>query len=292
MFSRIPLRYAKMMILPTVILLFLLGLTMGVGVSKADSEDRTTQVIKTDQEPCDTTLIWLQGGGYAYYHWKQPPNDQFLNEQFEMPPNCGGRLDYVDFVFSELGSAGTPDPDFYVWLSDGLFPLDENPPSQAVGAVHISYDDIGWYPEYTTIQTYHLGIEFDPGEKFHIGYCHAFDPGDTLSILSDDGAYEDERSSGWNGSTWGDYWPYEFKIYAWICPFPEIHICGDCNGDALVCAGDVVFLLSYLYRSGPAPEPLCVADVNCDGSVDAGDLVRMLNYLFSWVPPCTECCDL
>jgi hypothetical protein len=280
-----------------VLLLIVIQLIFGICAfsllaSEGEGQTKEHAVMQKGQEPCDTSLVWLQGGGFACYYWPQPPTDQFLNEQFKMPLSFGGRLEYLELAFYENGSAGTPDPDFYVWLSDGTFPLDNNPPSQAIAAFHLEHGDIGWYPEFTTIQAYQLGVEFDPGEKFHIGYCHAFDPGDTLSILSDDGAYEDERSSGWDGSTWEDYWPYEFKIYAWICPFPEVHICGDCNGDALVNAGDVVYLLSYMYRSGPAPEPLCVADVNCDGSVDAADIVRMLNYLFSWVPPCTECCDL
>ncbi len=261
-------------------------------VSEGKGQTKEHAVMQRGQEPCDTTLVMLRGGGFASYYWKQPPNDRFLNEQFEMPRDFGGRLEYFSFVFFENASAGTPDPDFYVWLSDGVFPLDDNPPSQAIAEFHIDHDDIGWYPEYTTIQTYHLGIEFDPWEKFHIGYCHAFQPGDTLSILSDDGIDGWERSSGWNGSAWEGYWPYGFKIYAWICPYPVVYICGDCNGDALVNAGDVVYLLSYLFRSGPAPEPLCVADVNCDGSVNAGDIVRMLNYLFGWVPLCTECCAL
>jgi hypothetical protein len=290
--SKTPCRYPRFLLLLILLLLFHGSYAFGSEPLGGDSKTSGHDSPLTSQEPCDTSLMWLQGGGYAYYFWKQPPNHPFLNEQFEMPPNRGGRLEAIDFSFYQNGSAGTPDADFYVWLTDGTFPLDDNPPSGAVAGFHIDHVDIGWYPQYTSIQAYHLGIEFDPDEKFHIGYSHAFEPGDTLSILSDDGIWGRQRSSGWNGSAWEDYWPYEFKIYAWICPFPEVHICGDCTGEGVVNAGDVVFLLSYLYRSGPAPEPLCVADVNCDGSVDAGDLVRMLNYLFGWEPLCTECCAL
>ena len=55
---------------------------------------------------------------------------------------------------------------------------------------------------------------------------------------------------------------------------------GDANRDGLVDLGDVVFLVNYLYRNGPAPEPGSAGDVNCDGTVDLGDVVYLTNYLF------------
>jgi photosystem II stability/assembly factor-like uncharacterized protein len=55
---------------------------------------------------------------------------------------------------------------------------------------------------------------------------------------------------------------------------------GDANGDGVVDLGDVVFLVNYLYRNGPAPEPSQAGDINCDGIVDLGDVVYLVNYLF------------
>ena len=55
---------------------------------------------------------------------------------------------------------------------------------------------------------------------------------------------------------------------------------GDASGDGLIDLGDVVFLVNYLYRNGPAPEPSRTGDANCDGIVDLGDLVYLTNYLF------------
>jgi hypothetical protein len=60
---------------------------------------------------------------------------------------------------------------------------------------------------------------------------------------------------------------------------------GDANGDGQVGPGDVVFLLNYLYRSGPAPDPLWTGDANSDGQVGPGDVVYLLNYLFREGPP-------
>jgi hypothetical protein len=63
---------------------------------------------------------------------------------------------------------------------------------------------------------------------------------------------------------------------------------GDCNGDGVTNVGDVVYLISYLYKGGPAPDPPEIGDVNCDGVVDIGDAVFLVNYLFKGGPP--PCC--
>jgi hypothetical protein len=51
----------------------------------------------------------------------------------------------------------------------------------------------------------------------------------------------------------------------------------------------VVYLIGYLYRGGPAPDPVKVGDVNCDGIVDIGDVVYLITYLYKGGPP-PKCC--
>jgi hypothetical protein len=63
---------------------------------------------------------------------------------------------------------------------------------------------------------------------------------------------------------------------------------GDVNGDGLIDIGDVVYLVGYLYRGGPAPNPVEVGDVNCDGVVDIGDVVYLVSYLYKGGPPPCE----
>jgi hypothetical protein len=58
------------------------------------------------------------------------------------------------------------------------------------------------------------------------------------------------------------------------------YLCGDCNGDGVLEPGDVVSLLNYLFKNGPAPAPLEAGDCNCDSLVDPADVVYMINYLF------------
>ncbi len=63
--------------------------------------------------------------------------------------------------------------------------------------------------------------------------------------------------------------------------------CGDANRDGIVTVNDVVYLINYLFRNGPPPDPLEAGDANCDGSANSGDIVCLLNYLFqNGLPPC------
>lgn len=70
----------------------------------------------------------------------------------------------------------------------------------------------------------------------------------------------------------------------WIYPA----LCrGDANGDGVIDVGDVVYLINYLFKGGPAPDPLEAGDANFDGVVDVGDVVYLINYLFKNGPqPC------
>jgi hypothetical protein len=60
---------------------------------------------------------------------------------------------------------------------------------------------------------------------------------------------------------------------------------GDCNNDAGVNVGDVVYLINYLYKGGDAPSPKCVGDCNVDCSVNVGDVVFLVNYLYKHGDP-------
>jgi hypothetical protein len=63
---------------------------------------------------------------------------------------------------------------------------------------------------------------------------------------------------------------------------------GDPNYDKVTDIGDVVYLLNYLFRSGPVPYPKLAGDATCDGIVDVGDIILLINYLFKagTVPSC------
>jgi len=58
----------------------------------------------------------------------------------------------------------------------------------------------------------------------------------------------------------------------------------DMNRDGVIDVGDVIYLINYLYRNGPAPQPLTVGDATCGGEVDVADVIFLINYLFKGGP--------
>jgi hypothetical protein len=65
--------------------------------------------------------------------------------------------------------------------------------------------------------------------------------------------------------------------------YPFIY--GDVNADRVINVSDVVYLINYLFISGPPPQPLAAGDCNCDGVVNVSDVVYLINYLFISGPP-------
>jgi hypothetical protein len=129
--------------------------------------------------------------------------------------------------------------------------------------------------------------------------------GDSITYLFDWG---DETYSAWvgpygsgdtsqAGHVWGDTGSYKIKVIArdengvfseWS---DELMVTlfeyqrGDANGDGVIDVGDVVYLINYLYKSGPVPSTSTSGDATCDSVVDAGDVVYLINYLYKGGPP-------
>jgi serine protease AprX len=67
------------------------------------------------------------------------------------------------------------------------------------------------------------------------------------------------------------------------------YLTGDVTGDELINVSDVIFLVNYLYKEGPAPSPALLGDVNCDDEVDVGDVIYLVNYLYQGgTQPCSH----
>ena len=62
------------------------------------------------------------------------------------------------------------------------------------------------------------------------------------------------------------------------------YLLGDANGDGIIDLADIVYLINYLYKGGPPPDPLDAGDANCDGVVDLADIVYLVNYLYKGGP--------
>jgi len=74
-----------------------------------------------------------------------------------------------------------------------------------------------------------------------------------------------------------------YKLYAGFV-YPSVVLCGDVNGSGVVELGDIVYLITYLYKSGPVPGIYQSADVNCSGLVELGDVVYLISYLYKSGP--------
>ncbi len=68
------------------------------------------------------------------------------------------------------------------------------------------------------------------------------------------------------------------------------YICGDVNNDAIPNVGDAVYLINFVFKGGPAPDPIEAGDANCDGLANVGDAVYMINFVFKGGSgPCEDC---
>ncbi|KPJ50234.1 hypothetical protein AMJ40_03510 [candidate division TA06 bacterium DG_26] len=74
----------------------------------------------------------------------------------------------------------------------------------------------------------------------------------------------------------GPIWSFTTLAYA----------CGDCNADGRVTVADATYLVSYIYREGPAP--IGPGDVNLDGRITVADATYIVSYVYRGGPPPCE----
>jgi hypothetical protein len=75
-----------------------------------------------------------------------------------------------------------------------------------------------------------------------------------------------------------------------ICPVVCDCKPGDANGNGIINALDITYIINYLYKGGAAPKPyaLCSGDANCNCVLNALDVTYLINYLYkSGAAPCT-----
>jgi hypothetical protein len=65
------------------------------------------------------------------------------------------------------------------------------------------------------------------------------------------------------------------------------YVCGDADGSQDVDIDDAVYLITYIFSGGPAPDPYESGDADCSGEVDIDDVVFVITYIFGGGPaPC------
>jgi len=63
------------------------------------------------------------------------------------------------------------------------------------------------------------------------------------------------------------------------------YVCGDADRNMSINILDVTFLINYLYKGGPAPEPEEAGDANGDGNINILDVTYLINYLYKGGEP-------
>jgi hypothetical protein len=72
------------------------------------------------------------------------------------------------------------------------------------------------------------------------------------------------------------------------CP---VNMTGDVNLNGAITSSDVIYLVNYVFKGGPDPQPIVLAgNVDCNGAVTAADIIYLVNFVFkSGAGPCDAC---
>ena len=70
-----------------------------------------------------------------------------------------------------------------------------------------------------------------------------------------------------------------------------VAVTGDVNVSGSITTSDIIDVVTYVFKSGPAPQPVEEAgDVNCSSSITSEDIIYMVNFIFkSGAAPCDAC---
>jgi hypothetical protein len=67
---------------------------------------------------------------------------------------------------------------------------------------------------------------------------------------------------------------------------------GDVNSDEAWTASDIIYLVNFVFKSGPSPLVNGTGDVNCSNTVSSADIIYLVNFVFkSALSPCSQSCE-
>jgi hypothetical protein len=132
---------------------------------------------------------------------------------------------------------------------------------------------IALHTKLETITYITFGADFDP-----INGWKATLP--ASSLLQGQSYLIRARALDANDKVAASYWMMKYD-----CSGTFIH--GDADGSRDITIADVVYLISYIFSGGPAPNPLAAGDADCSGDINIADAVYLIAYIFSGGPaPC------
>ena len=74
-------------------------------------------------------------------------------------------------------------------------------------------------------------------------------------------------------------------------PACQITLTGDVDQSETLTSADIIGLVNFVFKGGPAPQPCEAAgDTDCSGAVTSADIIGMVNHVFKGgVAPCDVC---
>jgi hypothetical protein len=197
---------------------------------------------------------------------------------------CGGCSDNteegIDIYLSKFGELEQEFPEVtFIYMTGHL---DGTGPD---GNLYRSNDQIREYClangkvlfDFADIESYDPDGTYYPSETDTCGWCHDW----CGSHVCPD-CIECAHSHCFNCYLKGKaFWWMMARISGWN---PGGGDCGDLDGSGVADMLDVIYLIAYLYRQGPAPDPLEMGDINRDGAMNMIDVIYLVSYLYKGGP--------
>jgi len=166
-----------------------------------------------------------------------------------------------------------------------------------IGGPTNTFDAITPYRSFQNTDMGGQGLDprLDPASPAASGHTGNVDPGDAFWVDDVDyiGAfppYDESMEMPYPCWLWIAYWThiYEREI---VVQQPQYHP-GDADGNGIINILDITYLISFLYKGGPAPTPWVLnGDCNSNAVVNILDVTHMINYLYKGgVSPEGVCC--
>jgi len=181
------------------------------------------------------------------------------------------------------------------WSDSGMFLLNAYNEAPEEFALLTPSDSESVF-DLTPTFSWDAALDPDPGDSLYYELIIAIDSGFFFSTSIDSIYSTSHELTSDLQLDWGYWWKVQAVdtegMSAWSSDVFYFHtslpwICGDADASGGVDIDDAVYLIAYIFASGPAPEPLESGDVDLSGAVDIDDVVYLINYIFGGGPePC------